>query len=75
MAYEGAAYVFITDNDGITWTQEQKLVPSDGASTDRFGECLAMYSNVLVIGANRHGGYGLCYGSKSINEILLTFNT
>ena len=35
MTDSGSAYVFM--RTGTTWTQQAKLLASDGAGTDRFG--------------------------------------
>ena len=52
---QGSTYVFT--RAGNVWTQQQKLVASDGASGDFFGESLALANNLLVIGApNRNEG-------------------
>ncbi len=45
----GSAYVFTRDGSG-TWSQQQKLTASDGASNDRFGR-VALDGNLLVVGA------------------------
>jgi hypothetical protein len=47
----GAVYVFI--NSGLSWSQEAKLLASDKASTDRFGNSISMSSdgNLILIGA------------------------
>ena len=47
----GTAYVFT--RSGTTWTQQQKLSPTDGADDDNFGSAVAIHSetNTLVIGA------------------------
>ncbi|MCM3870756.1 MAG: FG-GAP-like repeat-containing protein [Pyrinomonadaceae bacterium] len=45
----GAAYVF--EFNGATWTLQQKLTASDGASVDRFGWSVAVDENVVVVGA------------------------
>ena len=47
----GAAYVFVRSN--TTWTQQQKLVPSDGKEQDFFGETVALDGDTAVIGALR----------------------
>ena len=48
---QGAAYVFT--NNGSTWTEQQKLTASDGASGDFFGSGIAIEGNTAVIGATR----------------------
>src|ERR1700754_20391 len=45
----GAAYVF--EFNGATWSQQQKLTASDGASVDRFGYSVAVSNNVVAVGA------------------------
>lgn len=46
----GSVYVFTRLSDG-RWTQQTKIVASDGAEGDRFGRVLAMNGDTLVIGA------------------------
>ncbi len=46
---QGAAYIFSREN--TTWTEEQKLLASDGASNDRFGWSVSITSNYAIIGA------------------------
>lgn len=45
----GAAYTFVLS--GGTWTQEQKLTASGGASNDRFGQSVSVYGDTAIIGA------------------------
>jgi hypothetical protein len=47
---QGAAYVFTRNTSG-TWVQQQKLLASDGAPTDRFGGSVAIDENTMLIGA------------------------
>jgi hypothetical protein len=49
----GAVYVFVR-NAG-TWTQQQRLVSSDGEPRDLFGYALALQGDTLAIGANLEG--------------------
>jgi hypothetical protein len=48
----GSAYVFADDGSG-TWTQQNKLAASDGASNDRFGSDLSLSGDgsVALVGA------------------------
>ncbi|MFI4969350.1 MAG: hypothetical protein ACHP7D_04035 [Lysobacterales bacterium] len=48
-AAQGAAYIF-TKIDGV-WTQQQKLVASDGAQYDQFGKAVAIDGTTVLIGA------------------------
>jgi hypothetical protein len=45
----GAAYVFT--RSGTTWTQQAKLVASDGAAYDYFGRSVALAGDTAVVGA------------------------
>lgn len=47
---QGAAYVF--SRSGNNWTEEQKLLASDGASGDNFGISAAIDGNTAVVGAH-----------------------
>jgi FG-GAP repeat protein len=49
VADAGSAYVFV--RTGSTWTQQQKLVASDAAATDRFGYSVAISGDTIVVGA------------------------
>ncbi|MEW6742743.1 MAG: FG-GAP repeat protein [Planctomycetota bacterium] len=51
----GAAYVFRFDGSG--WNEEQKLVPSDIASGDRFSSSLAVDGELIVAGASAKAGF------------------
>ncbi|MCX6671916.1 MAG: leucine-rich repeat protein, partial [Euryarchaeota archaeon] len=46
----GSAYVFT--RTGITWTQQQKLVASDGAAADTFGDSVSLSGGTALIGAH-----------------------
>ncbi|MGH7244475.1 MAG: hypothetical protein ACREJD_13775 [Phycisphaerales bacterium] len=46
---QGAAYVFT--RSGVTWTQQAKLVSSDGASGDSFGSNISLSGTSVLIGA------------------------
>jgi len=45
----GSAYVFT--RSGMTWTQQAKLLPSDGATDDRFGYAVSLDGDTALIGA------------------------
>ncbi|MBB5208026.1 choice-of-anchor D domain-containing protein [Chiayiivirga flava] len=47
----GAAYVFA--RSGGTWTQQQKLLASDGGEFDSFGNAVAIDGDRVVIGAHQ----------------------
>lgn len=52
----GSAYVF-TRAGGI-WTEEAKLMASDPAAGDSFGQSVSIFSDTAVIGADRDDGNG-----------------
>jgi hypothetical protein len=45
----GSAYVFV--RSGTSWTQQQKLSPTDGAPSDWFGFFVALAGDTAVVGA------------------------
>jgi len=48
---QGSAYVFI--RSGTTWTQQAKLMASDGAADDLFGRSIAISGDTILVGADR----------------------
>jgi hypothetical protein len=60
----GSAYIFELSNG--TWTEKQKLLASDGAESDRFGESVAISGNYAIVGARRKDNYT---GSAYIFEL------
>ncbi len=48
-ANSGAAYIFT--KSGSAWPQEAKLVPSDAAANDLFGQAVAIDGDVVLIGS------------------------
>jgi hypothetical protein len=62
----GSVYVF--SRDGSTWTEDQKLLASDGASYDIFGASLSMEADYVIIGAaGDNSGKGSGYVFKNNN--------
>ena len=59
--YKGSVYVFV--RSGTTWTQQQKLIANDGASSDWFGGSVALDGDTLVVGAYRDDDKGYDSGS------------
>lgn len=43
--------MFLTADQGATWTQKQKLAASDGGTDDEFGWSVAIDGNIIAIGA------------------------
>ena len=60
----GAAYIFRLDASG--WVQESKLVPSDGAGGDEFGNSVSVAGDIAIVGAHRHDGPLLDSGAAYI---------
>lgn len=50
-AWAGSAYVFTRSGD--IWTQQAKLLPTDGATRDYFGSCLSLSGDTAIIGTDR----------------------
>ena len=48
-AYAGSAYVFV--RSGTTWTEQQKILASDGAMFDEFGIAVAVSGDTAIVGA------------------------
>ena len=55
----GSAYVYTFDGAG--WRETQKLTPTDGSASDRFGFSIAIDGNVAIIGARDDNGTGSAY--------------
>jgi hypothetical protein len=60
----GSAYIF--RNNGVTWVEEQKLLPSDGEEWDRFGRYVSVSGDVVLIGAEGDDDLGQSSGSAYI---------
>ncbi|MFZ5818263.1 MAG: BspA family leucine-rich repeat surface protein [Chloroflexota bacterium] len=63
---QGSAYVYT--RSGSTWSQQQKLTASDGASDDNFGGSVVVSStqNVAIIGASYDDDKGANSGSAYV---------
>jgi hypothetical protein len=60
----GSAYVFT--RTGTIWTQQAKLLPSDGARDDYFGWSVALDGNTAIIGAFQDDDNGIESGSAYV---------
>jgi FG-GAP repeat/HYR domain len=59
---QGSAYVFV--RSGGVWSQQQKLLASDAAGGDNFGDSVAISGETVVVGAgNDSGSAGFFHGS------------
>lgn len=54
---QGAAYVYT--RSGTTWTQQQKLVASDGENSAQFGISVAVIGDTIVVGAHKRSVMGV----------------
>ena len=63
-ADSGAAYVFT--RSGTVWTQQAKLVASDGAADDRFGRAVSVNGDTVVVGARLDDDDGSSSGSAYV---------
>lgn len=59
----GSAYVFRRSG---SFTQEQKLLASDGVADDRFGDAVAVSGNVVVVGAPSKIASGPAHGAAYV---------
>lgn len=58
----GSAYVFLRDGAGV-WTQQAKLLASDGIAADVFGRSVDVSGGLAVVGAERDDDKGIDAGS------------
>ncbi len=65
----GAAYVFT--KSGSAWSQEAKLVASDAAANDLFGQAVAIEGDVVVIGSYLDDDAGSRSGSAYVFRKVL----
>ncbi len=62
--HSGSAYVFV--RTGTTWTQQAKLLPSDGVTDAQFGINVALSGDTALIGANRDDDNGIRSGAAYV---------
>ena len=57
-SYPGSAYVFYTEDDGFTWTELIKVLPSNGVSSDSFATSVAFSNDdtSFMVGASTDFG-------------------
>jgi FG-GAP repeat/IPT/TIG domain len=60
----GAAYAFV--RSGTTWTQQQKLRPSEVVAHDNLGEAVAVEGDTALVSAPGHGFGGATPGSTYV---------
>ena len=60
----GSAYIFVSN--GVTWTQEKKLLASDGMSYDSFGFGTTVLADTAVVGAPYADGVAVDSGAAYV---------
>jgi hypothetical protein len=60
----GSAYIFI--RNGTVWTEQAKLLASDGAADDYFGWSISISGDTAIVGAEHNDDYGNSTGSAYI---------
>ncbi|MFW2389296.1 MAG: hypothetical protein ACN4G0_13230, partial [Polyangiales bacterium] len=60
----GAAYVFV--RSGTVWTEQQKLLASDGSANDRFGTAVSVSGDTALVGAYLDDDAGIDSGSAYV---------
>lgn len=58
-AQQGAVYVF--ERTGMTWSEQQKLVASDGGAGDGFGLCTSLSADTALVGSWSFSAIGKAY--------------
>ena len=61
----GSAYIFRRNMNG-SWTQEAKLLPTDGAASDRFGGSVSISGDVCIVGAKEKDDTGTNLGAAYV---------
>ncbi|NOZ37308.1 MAG: hypothetical protein GXP11_04425, partial [Gammaproteobacteria bacterium] len=57
----GSAYVFVRDPATGSWTQQQKLLASDGTINDWFGRSVSISGDTAIVGAAETNDVGSAY--------------
>lgn len=64
----GAAYIFIRNPGGTTWTQQAYLKASNSDALDQFGYSVAITGDTVVIGANRESSDAIGINGDQANN-------
>ncbi|WP_269542023.1 InlB B-repeat-containing protein [Cerasicoccus fimbriatus] len=73
----GSAYMFIRNND--IWSEKTKLMASDAAKNDNFGQSVSICGDTTIIGSPNDDDYAISSGSAYIYDLVVqplfvTFN-
>ena len=60
----GSAYVFV--RSVTVWSQQEKLLPSDGAASDQFGSSVSISGDTVIVGAQYDADQGDDSGSAYV---------
>lgn len=63
----GAASVFV--RSGTSWTEQQRLVSSDGTGVDNFGSAVALTGDWAFVAANLHDEKGAVYAFRRTGTV------
>jgi hypothetical protein len=64
--HDDPGFVYVFTRNGTLWTQQQKLLSSDGVDGDRFGCSISLSGDIALIGAYFHDHMGYDSGSAYI---------
>ena len=69
-AYKGSGSVYIYEKDDKSneWNMKQKFVPSDAVYGNNFGAHVAIYGNIVVVGADGDDDNGEDSGSVNMYQ-------
>lgn len=62
--FTGAAYVFVRSGD--SWAEQDKLLASDGAEFDHFGESVSVDGDTVVVGVEQRDDLGISSGAAYV---------
>jgi len=63
----GSAFIF--EKVGGVWTQQTKLLASDGAANDRFGDCVSISGETAVVGAFGNASSGSAFVFEKVGGV------
>ncbi len=76
IGFNGAAYVFQYDPDGSgQWIEDSKLIASDGAYQDYFGQSVSIDGDTILVGAYLGDGNGSDSGSAYVFDLTTCIPT
>ena len=64
--YSGSVHVFVRNGDN--WSHQAKLLAPDGEAGDRFGNCVTIYEDTIVVGA--YGDDDIGFGSGAVHVFV-----